>query len=315
MAIEVLALARNADVSLGDIAHVVSRDPALAARILRLANSSFFGATAKAGTVTQALVRLGLRASLSVVLGFSVVTEFSHAATQSPHMRCIWNMSLLSSVAAKIIEERTRGHFMEEAFTAALLQDLGMLAMITTVPEHYVDVLNVVRDDSSVEVHEIEQSLLGTNHMDVGVYLLSMWNVPDSIVGPIGAHHSPDALRPTNYDDYRLARAMQAADSLSRLICQGRTHANILRCIRLFRDYLRWPPTFIVPFVRDLVPSIRQFSRLLSIEISDDLLGQMNQAASPEPGEVDVWNEAIQSVTGGTPDDSASPDQATVGGS
>ena len=112
VALDVLAMAKRANVSLPDIADVVGRDPALAAKILRLANSSFFGVSAKTGTVTQALVRLGLRASLSVVLGFSILPKLARAGRQSTDMRLIWNMSLLSSVSAKVIEERTRGRFM-----------------------------------------------------------------------------------------------------------------------------------------------------------------------------------------------------------
>ncbi len=309
VALDVLAMAKRANVSLPDIADVVGRDPALAAKILRLANSSFFGVSAKTGTVTQALVRLGLRASLSVVLGFSILPKLARAGRQSTDMRLIWNMSLLSSVSAKVIEERTRGRFMEEAFTGALLQDLGMLAMVAAAPEHYVDVLKTVERDSAAEVHEVEEVMLGVNHMEIGVYLLGMWNVPDQIVGPIGGHHRPDTVRPSGYDDYRLARVLQASDAVSRLICYGPTHANVLRCVRLFADYFCWPPTFVVSFVRDLTPSIRQVAQLLSIEVSDDLMERLDRVTSLNSEDSDVWKEALR-LTGA--EATAGPDAETL---
>ena len=274
VALEVLRLCRSRDASIQAVAEVVSRDPVLSGRILEVANSAFFASPTKVPTVGQALVRMGLRNAQSVALGFTIVNQKEIQGAPSFSHMDFWKSSLVTAVAAKTIEERSRRPFAAEAFTAALLQDIGILGMSNALKEEYEPVVQAWNAGRS-DLVELEEKLFDSNHMEVAAYLLALWNVPECIVDPITAHHRPEALQTTNREYDRLARVLQTADAFMTMVCKGGTAVQVNRCVMLCKHNLNWPASWVLPTVRDMRPMIAEIQRMLAVAVDgDQVMGQ-----------------------------------------
>src|SRR5215510_3635079 len=126
IAVQVLDLAQKVDADIAEIARIISRDPALSGKILRTVNSSFYGRSQHVSTISHALVILGLQSVKTLVLGFSLVTNLSKSKANGFKHITYWRRSIYSATAARAIAAKINIVQQEEAFLAALLQDIGM---------------------------------------------------------------------------------------------------------------------------------------------------------------------------------------------
>jgi len=278
-ALEVLRMCRSDDASVREIASVISCDPAMSSRILKLANSSFFGTPIEAATVSQALVRMGLRSARIMALSFSVAKQNqSHDASAFDH-GAFWRSSLITAVMAKTIDDWThRGH-VSEAFTAGLFQDIGILTLNNCLGAEYQSILQEATQ-SGHDLQEVEQEFLGATHAEVAGYMLGTWSIPDNIVLPVEAHHRPDRLEADNPEEARLARVLQMADALMRLFCEGANEKTATRCCTLCGRYLSWTSRKIMKLIREVGPAVQEVGELLSVDIPSEVLAR---AAKIEP--------------------------------
>ena len=138
VAIQVLELAREPDVHLRDLAQILSRDPALAAKVLRMANSPLYGGRRVAQNLRQALNILGLNATITLALSFSLspAVERSRGGLDVDRF---WRRAVASALAARLLGEERKLRSGEELFLAALLQDIGMLALDAAFPGRYAE--------------------------------------------------------------------------------------------------------------------------------------------------------------------------------
>ena len=189
VAMQVLDLTQKPGVDMAEIARIISRDPALSGKILRTVNSSFYGRSQAVGTVSQALVILGLQSVKTLVLGFSLVTNLSKNKSKGFQHVIYWKRSIYSATAARTIAAKLHIVQQEEAFLAALLMDIGMLVLDTVLGEQYGTVCaqSKTHDDLSV----VEQASLGMTHADAGSVLAGVWKLPPLLATPIARHHSP----------------------------------------------------------------------------------------------------------------------------
>ena len=188
VALEVLELTAADDVSVKDIAEVIQRDPALAAKILKVANSSMFGLSKKVSSLQQAMVILGLRTVKVMALSFALVDQMSSASHSSFDHQRYWRRSLTMSAAAKLLAEKTRLATGEEAYIAGLLADLGILAAVHAVPKIYEPVLEAAAANN-LPIQEAEIQILGFSHAKITAELLLKWSLPESLAVAVGAHH------------------------------------------------------------------------------------------------------------------------------
>ena len=131
VAVEVLEMTARKDVELADIARVVEYDPAIATRILRTVNSSYYGLSRRIGSVRQALAYLGMEAVKGLLLGFSLVRSIKgDDDVITFDFLDYWRRSIFSAAAARRIAVATKSADPEEAFVAALVQDIGSVAML-----------------------------------------------------------------------------------------------------------------------------------------------------------------------------------------
>src|SRR5687767_13540640 len=137
VAMQVLDLTQKQGVDMAEIARIISRDPALASKILRTVNSSFYGRSQSVGQVSQALVIMGLQSVKSLVLGFSLVNQLRNNKPGGFSHFDYWKRSIYSATAAKLVAAAVDIIQVEECFLVGLLQDIGMLVLDLVLGEEY----------------------------------------------------------------------------------------------------------------------------------------------------------------------------------
>ena len=192
IALEVIDLVQQRDVDMKQIAGVIQHDPALSSKILKTVNSSFYGQSRSIGSISQALVVMGLNSVKTLALSFSLVQNLTQTGGAGFDHVTFWKRSLYGAAAAKALAKKAGLMQLEEAFLSGLLQDLGMLAMNQTLGYEYTDLLLEV-EGCHAALAAMERERLGLNHAEVGATLARSWNLPPLLIAPIEYHESPDA--------------------------------------------------------------------------------------------------------------------------
>jgi putative nucleotidyltransferase with HDIG domain len=186
------ALVADPDGRIEDIVALIQIDAVLAAKVLRLANSAASGSSRTIGTVREAVVRVGGGTALSLAVAGKARTTLRRdlpqfgidGATQ-------WKHSVAAALAADVLRGVSRLRVPPEAFTAALLHDIGKLVMASFLEADAIDWLERARQ-SGLSALKAEAEVLGVNHAELGGLVAQHWGLPESIVRGVTFHHSPD---------------------------------------------------------------------------------------------------------------------------
>jgi putative nucleotidyltransferase with HDIG domain len=191
-ALRALQTLRREDASLEDVAVDVSCDPSLTARILRLANSPFYGVPGRVSSTRDAAQVLG-RCTLESMLTLAAVAEqFQGQRSQTFDASAFWRHALASAIAARGLA-RAAGLEEGQAFVAGLLHDIGLLAMSVYFPQELEALLGQAQA-ADVELCTAESQLGVTTHADVGAWIAEHWRFPQPVVQAIAAHHLQGAV-------------------------------------------------------------------------------------------------------------------------
>ena len=192
-----------------EVAKVISRDPAVAAKIMQIANSAFFGQRRQVETVSRAVVVLGLEMVKNLVLATSVFQTFETNDVQALDQEQFWKHCLACGMSAALLERKVSGDRKrsEIAMLAGTIHDLGKLVFAQYMPERYAEVVGISRM-RQLMLTEVEEDMLGTTHAAVGGYLAEWWNLPVHISEALHWHHEPSE----SGHDVPLASVVHLAD-------------------------------------------------------------------------------------------------------
>jgi diguanylate cyclase (GGDEF)-like protein len=187
--VQVLDLAHDMDsISTSDLARVVERDPAIVAKILKVANSVYYGVSQEVSTLDRAIALLGLAETMNLALSFSLVRGLKSKSVLNFDHRQYWRRAVMCAVAVTetglMLQIAQRG----ELFLAGLMLDIGMLALNEALPEY--GRLSVSSLNDHFRLVEIENNELGTDHAVVGAWLLQRWGLPESLVSTVYNSHT-----------------------------------------------------------------------------------------------------------------------------
>jgi diguanylate cyclase (GGDEF)-like protein len=186
-----LELVRDPQAQIPQLARLISKDPALASKILKTVNSSLYARPTKVSKLTQALSLLGLQTVRVLVLGFSLVRNLKNYRNKGFKHLEYWRRAIYSATAALTLAQRVHTEIQEEAFVAALLMDLGMLAMDEVLGEQYGRVNEKARTHQ--DLVRLEDSTFQSNHAEVSGLLAEMWGLASTLSVPMRCHHKPAA--------------------------------------------------------------------------------------------------------------------------
>ncbi len=188
VALKILEAVRQEENSFDDIARIIMADPALTARILKLANSSLFGLPNPVESLSQATALIGTNALKNIALSFVIVQDFQDVPQGTFDLNLFWKRSITTALAA----ETLTGYITlqdNDIFVSGLLQDLGILILYLVDPENFSALLDEKRVNNKTAC-EAEKKQYGFDHTDVSYYLLSAWGLPEEMCLSILHHHS-----------------------------------------------------------------------------------------------------------------------------
>jgi HD-like signal output (HDOD) protein len=265
---KVLELTSNPEVDTYALKQCIENDPALTGKVLRVVNSSLFGLAREVSDLTQALALLGTKPLKLLVLGFSLPNGlFGGVAAQT--LGWYWRHTLTKAVAAREISETAWSQLGDEAFTAGLLQDLGVLLLIQELGPPYLGFLEKVLARGG-DLIATETEVLGFDHTMLTARLLSGWGVPESLVEAVrwgadrsGTTSSSPPLR-------RLAQIVYLAELVARLVADD--HADVVgQLLAVGRRDHDLSPEQIQALVVALEEKVRHLAEVLSLQLPQGL--------------------------------------------
>jgi len=191
---KIVEVLQEPEASLAAVGEVIGQEPAMAAKVLQLVNSAFFGLRREVSDAREAVSFLGLETITALVLSVHVFAELKEATGDHFPIEGLWSHSLaVGSMAKQIaLAETGEKRIGEEALMAGLLHDVGKLILRVNVPDRYREVERTMAANNC-DLLTAEQQIFGTTHAEVGAYLLGLWGLPDGIVEAVAFHHRPAA--------------------------------------------------------------------------------------------------------------------------
>lgn len=187
---EVIGSFDNPQMSVSTLANKISQDQVITAKILRIANSPFYGLPRQVASVQDAVVILGFDSVRNITIAAGLIHGFAHAPEVCFDPRQFWMSNMQVAVYAKIIAKKL-GQNPEIAFTAGLLHDIGLIVLAVCIPDVYGQLFKR-QPDSGLPLFELEQAELGFDHAMLGAEVARRWNFPEVILHAIQFHHAPD---------------------------------------------------------------------------------------------------------------------------
>lgn len=190
VAMRVIELGRDPDVGIADITQVVSMDPALAAKLLKIANSPMYAQRRRVDNLRQALMLLGLNAAMTLALSFSLVGSLAGGPASGMDYPRYWRRSLITALASRVIGKSMGLRRLEELFLAGLLQDIGMSVLDVALRGEYAAVLaQGTQHDALVRA---EAGAFGADHAEVGAWIMEQWGMPDYLQAAARNSHATE---------------------------------------------------------------------------------------------------------------------------
>ena len=189
---KMLSLLEEPDATVSEIEEILRYDPGLTANVLKLANSAYFGMPSKIGSLKQAVIMLGIKRLIQIVVAtcVSAVMDRSVPGYDLPPGE-LWRHSIAVSIAAEALVKDKKISGAEDVFTPALLHDVGKLVLGAFVGEELEAIESIAA--KGVPFVVAENMILGTDHAEIGAQILAQWNLPSDVVNAVRWHHDADS--------------------------------------------------------------------------------------------------------------------------
>ncbi len=191
---KVVKLVQDPNSSASQLGKVISHDPGLTAKVLKLVNSAYYGFPKQVSSIQHAIMILGFATIRGLVLSSSVVKIFTPKSTGliSLDYKKFWKHSLLSAIAAKVAGEYTGRQVEDDIFSAAIMHDIGKIILEQYDHENYIKALRQAPDPLDYKrVLNSEKQNCEVTHGEIGSIVAKSWNLPQSITDVILHHHAP----------------------------------------------------------------------------------------------------------------------------
>lgn len=207
---DIMRLTEDPDSTVQDIERIVMKDQSLTARILRLANSAYYGYPRRISTISEASVLLGFQAIRSITLTASVngllMKEVKGYGLEENEL---WKQSLSTAIVSRHIAKKVKYAKVDKVYVAGLLRDIGKVIMSYYLTEHFTKVMELIQNEG-IDFLEAEEEILGFNHGQVGAEVAKKWNLPDELIEAIAYHHTPEKA----IIDFKLTSIIHVADAI-----------------------------------------------------------------------------------------------------
>jgi diguanylate cyclase (GGDEF)-like protein len=269
VASEVIALARDPNIEIAKVAQAVSRDPAMTAKLLRIANSAFYAQRRPSQNIRQAFVIIGLNAALTLALSFSLVSTLRACKPNGIDYRRFWRRTLLAATASRAFGEIACKGQDEDLFLAGLLQDVAILAIDRAVSGFYSKLPQGATHTQQIAYEK--ERIEGKDHATYGAQLLKSWNLPEKLWQAVASSHSPEHID-SRSDAGRFARCVALGSELAEATLAADRPAALLAVATLARNTLALKDeqfARVVTRVLNLIPETEELYETSIIEPED----------------------------------------------
>lgn len=200
--------------SASDLTKVISTDQSLAAKVLKLVNSAFYGFPKKIDTLNHAIVILGFNTIRSLALSISIIEAITKGGVSHRlNYRSLWLHAFGVAIISKELARKGFPNLMEEAFVAGLLHDIGYIILDRYFFDSFIVAWNTM-ETKKCSLFEAEREVNKLTHATIGMILTERWNIPSSIGYSIGNHHNPVGVK----DHFELVSIVHTANFLLKLL-------------------------------------------------------------------------------------------------
>lgn len=267
VAVRILELGQDPEVTLPEVAEAISYDPALTAKLLRMANSPLYARQRKTDNLRQAITLFGLEGTITLALSFSIVDTLSQSSQRGLDYDLFWRRSLAAGTCAQVLGEKLGLQNKEDLFLAGLLQDIGMLALDRALPEFYSNLGFGQVAHWALQAHERET--LGLDHAEIGSWLLQRWNFPANLHCTISASHDPLSadLAPALTEQ---AKVIAVASDMAELSCNPDSSESLARLIRRGEQLLGTDDEVLVLSLEVAFEAMREIAHMFEVDMGDE---------------------------------------------
>lgn len=214
---KVLKLTNNPKTSVTDLADTITQDQVLTIKVLRMANSAYYGYTRKIFSINEAVIILGFSAVRNLVLAASVnkvmTKEFDGYYLSKGEL---WKHSMATAIIARALAKKVEPNLSDQAFMAGLLHDIGKIILDTYMKNLFQQVIEKVNTEH-IPFMDAERLIIGFDHAEVGSQIGEKWNLPEELVESIAKHHNPSEAK----INPKLTGLIHVADALSMSMGMG----------------------------------------------------------------------------------------------
>lgn len=197
VAIKINQLVDDPKASANDISKVISHDPALSMRLLRIANSPLYGLSSKINTIERAVTLLGNKKIRDLVLATSVAKTFDGLPNELVSMHNFWMHSVYCALCARQLASQCKQPVQADVlFIAGLLHDIGTLVIFNKLPDAAREaLLYSIEGPEGTEIYQAEREIIHFDHAQVGAELARHWQLPEVLQECIAFHHEPEQAK------------------------------------------------------------------------------------------------------------------------
>ena len=210
--VKIIDLVEDPDSTAQDLHLIISNDPALCSRVLKVVNSAFYGLPGQIGSINRAIILLGLNAVKNIAIAASLAKLF-RGGRLSPHFsaRDLWMHSIGVAAGVKLLSDRIELGLPDEAFLGGLIHDIGIMVEMQALRTKLIEVL-AHRHEAGGSFIAAEDKVIGANHQHFGQALCEKWKFPRSFAYVTGFHHRPLELEA---DSRTITTLVHVADILA----------------------------------------------------------------------------------------------------
>jgi diguanylate cyclase (GGDEF)-like protein len=262
---QIIELASDPEIDVLKVATAMSKDPALTAKIMRVANSPLYSKQRKSENLRQALVILGLNAATTLALSFSLVGTYKAVKASKIDYSRYWRRAILSASAARTFAQLKHIDALEDIFLAALLQDIAVLAIDRVQPDFYED---LAPKATHAQLIAHETSRLGTDHASLSAWLLGYWKLPEPLWRTVGSSHAPAATDAESRVGLS-ARCLALGSDCAEMLLGGRDSMNLGDLSANAESWLGINPEMLGRAVEQIVAQVPEIERLFDSSLLD----------------------------------------------
>lgn len=286
----ILSLTQGERSCTDQVAEVIKRDVSLSAATLRIANSPAFGLIRKVSSIDQAVVMLGFNALRNIALGVSVLNLLPPDG--KGFLSQTWKRSLVTAIAARELSRLGGYRRIENAFTAGLLHDIGLIALYKYDNNKALNLAALTEKEGRVSIEE-ERRCSGIDHVEAGRLLSERWRLPEEIVSAIMSHHEePKNGKP---EDGKLGQIAYLGSLVGDVFFFGKKRESIQKFQEGAERLMNVPEDDSELLLQNMHQQLTEIATLFNIGVGGETSYEaMIRKANEEIVNVTVSNEAIK---------------------